>query len=198
MSDRLPSRPNLALGSLGPALGQLRARSTMHVTEVIAALLAVCRAEEAFISREKALAAFRATYALSPTVPVVGPWRGRLLDRVGLRRVLVPGPVVMAACWSIAPFVGYLPMVGLVTVAGLFNLPAMLVLPVLNVSTGGPPSSATWSWAVARVASSTCAAPSCCAKSGPRKMVPIRIDAVRSVGKSIITTRAHPCLRLQM
>ncbi len=57
MSDRLTSRPNLALGSLGPALGQLRARSTMHVTEVIAALLAVCRAEEAFISREKALAA---------------------------------------------------------------------------------------------------------------------------------------------
>lgn len=57
MSDRLTSRPNLALGSLGPVLGQLRARSSMHVTEVIAALLAVCRAEEAFISREKALAA---------------------------------------------------------------------------------------------------------------------------------------------
>lgn len=56
MSDRPVSRPNLALGSLAPALAELRARPLMHVTEIVAALLAVCRAEEAFITREKSLA----------------------------------------------------------------------------------------------------------------------------------------------
>ncbi len=69
-----------------------------------------------------------AALANTAAMALSGPWRGRLLDRVGLRRVLVPCLVVMAACWSIAPFVGYLPMVVLVTVAGLFNLPAMSIL----------------------------------------------------------------------
>lgn len=69
-----------------------------------------------------------AALANTAAMALSGPWRGRLLDRVGLRRVLVPCLVVMAACWSVAPFVGYLPMVVLVTVAGLFNLPALSIL----------------------------------------------------------------------
>ena len=44
-------RPNLA--SLEPVLAELRGRPSMHVTEVVAALLRVCRGEEAFLGRHK-------------------------------------------------------------------------------------------------------------------------------------------------
>ena len=45
--------------------------------------------------------------AATIAIAISGPWRGRLLDRLGLRRVVVPSIVVAAVCWSIAPFVGY-------------------------------------------------------------------------------------------
>ena len=57
LSDRPSSRPLAAIGALAPVIADLRARSTLHVTEIVAALLTVCRAEEAFITREKTLAA---------------------------------------------------------------------------------------------------------------------------------------------
>ena len=56
------------------------------------------------------------------TLAVSGPWRGRRLDRVGLRRSLAPCLVVLAACWSVAPFVGYWPLLVLSGVAGLFEV----------------------------------------------------------------------------
>ena len=43
-------------------------------------------------------------------IAVSGPWRGRLLDRIGLRRVVLPSTVVALVCWSVAPWVGYLPL----------------------------------------------------------------------------------------
>jgi predicted MFS family arabinose efflux permease len=52
-----------------------------------------------------------------------GPWRGRLLDRFGLRRTIVPSILVGAVCWSIAPFVGYVPLLVLAAIAGLFDIP---------------------------------------------------------------------------
>jgi MFS family permease len=61
-----------------------------------------------------------ATIALA----ISAPWRGRLLDRVGLRRAVAPSLVVLAACWSVAPFVGYWPLLGFVGVAGLFVVPS--------------------------------------------------------------------------
>ncbi|MCM6776014.1 MFS transporter [Nocardia sp. CDC159] len=57
-----------------------------------------------------------------------GPWRGRLLDRFGLRRTIVPSLVVGAVCWSIAPFVGYVPLLVLAAVAGLFDIPIFTVV----------------------------------------------------------------------
>src|SRR4249919_1380261 len=42
--------------------------------------------------------------AATLAIAVSGPWRGRLLDRRGLRRVVVPSIIVAAVCWSIAPF----------------------------------------------------------------------------------------------
>ena len=63
------------------------------------------------------------TAAATVAIAVSGPWRGRLLDRRGLRRVVLPSLVVTAVCWSVAPFVGYWPLLGLAALAGLFVVP---------------------------------------------------------------------------
>jgi MFS family permease len=54
---------------------------------------------------------------------VSGPWRGRLLDRVGLRRVIAPSTAVGLVCWAIAPWVGFWPLLVLVGIAQLFVVP---------------------------------------------------------------------------
>jgi MFS family permease len=59
---------------------------------------------------------------------VSAPWRGRLLDRVGLRRAILPSLVVLAACWSVAPFVGYWPLVILAALANLFLVPSFSII----------------------------------------------------------------------
>lgn len=61
-------------------------------------------------------------------IAVSGPWRGRLLDRVGLRRVVLPSTLVALVCWSVAPFVGYLPLLVLAGVAGLFVVPTFSII----------------------------------------------------------------------
>jgi MFS family permease len=65
-----------------------------------------------------------ATIALA----ISAPWRGRLLDRLGLRRAVLPSLVVLAACWSVAPFVGYWPLLGLAGLAGLFVVPSFSIV----------------------------------------------------------------------
>jgi MFS family permease len=62
------------------------------------------------------------------TLAISGPWRGRRLDRVGLRRALAPSLVVLSACWAIAPFVGYWPLLGFAAVAGLFVIPSFSIV----------------------------------------------------------------------
>ena len=42
------------------------------------------------------------TAGATVAIAVSGPWRGRLLDRMGLRRVVLPSLLVSAACWSSA------------------------------------------------------------------------------------------------
>ena len=64
----------------------------------------------------------------SLALAVSGPWRGRRLDKVGLRASLMPSLVVMAACWSVAPRVGYWGLLGFVTVAGLFMMPIFSIV----------------------------------------------------------------------
>jgi MFS family permease len=65
---------------------------------------------------------------LSLTVALSGPWRGRLLDRIGLRATVGPSLVVLLACWCLAPWVGYWTLVALVGVAGLFAVPTFSVV----------------------------------------------------------------------
>ena len=38
--------------------------------------------------------------AATIAIAISGPWRGRLLDRRGLRRVVLPSIVVAAVCWT--------------------------------------------------------------------------------------------------
>lgn len=68
------------------------------------------------------------TAAATACIAVSAPWRGRLLDRLGLRRVVLPSLVVMAVCWSIAPFVGYWPLLGLAALADLFVVPSFSII----------------------------------------------------------------------
>ncbi|RYE78819.1 MAG: MFS transporter, partial [Myxococcales bacterium] len=66
--------------------------------------------------------------ASATAIAISGPWRGRLLDRMGLRRVLGPALAVYAACWVIAPWVGYWFLLVLVVVAGLFTPPVFTIV----------------------------------------------------------------------
>lgn len=62
------------------------------------------------------------------TLAMSGPWRGRRLDQVGLRRALAPSLIVLSACWAFAPFVGYWPLLGFAAVAGLFVIPSFSIV----------------------------------------------------------------------
>jgi predicted MFS family arabinose efflux permease len=68
------------------------------------------------------------TAAATVCLAISGPWRGRLLDRVGLRRVVMPSLVMTAACWSVAPFVSYWPLLVLAALAGLFVVPTFSII----------------------------------------------------------------------
>lgn len=61
-------------------------------------------------------------------IAISGPWRGRLLDRHGLRRVVLPSLVVALAVWSVAPFVSYWPLLVLSGIAGLFVVPTFSIV----------------------------------------------------------------------
>ena len=59
---------------------------------------------------------------------VGSPWRGRAVDRHGLRRALVPSVVGSAAVWGVAPFVGYRALLVLAVVGGVLSLPIFTVM----------------------------------------------------------------------
>ncbi|HKC27579.1 MAG TPA: MFS transporter, partial [Jatrophihabitans sp.] len=66
--------------------------------------------------------------AATVALAISAPWRGRRLDRVGLRAAVAPSLVVLAACWSVAPFGGYWLLLGLAFVAGLFVVPSFSIV----------------------------------------------------------------------
>lgn len=68
------------------------------------------------------------TAASTIAVAISGPWRGRLLDRIGLRRTVGPSLLVQVVCWSIAPWVDYAPLIGFAALAGLFVVPTFSIL----------------------------------------------------------------------
>ncbi|EWT01194.1 MFS transporter [Intrasporangium oryzae NRRL B-24470] len=68
------------------------------------------------------------TAASTVAVAISGPWRGRLLDRTGLRRTVLPSLLVQVVCWSVAPWVDYAPLMALAALAGLFVVPTFSIL----------------------------------------------------------------------
>ncbi|QKE84996.1 MFS transporter [Arthrobacter sp. NEB 688] len=61
-------------------------------------------------------------------IAVGSPWRGRLLDRRGLRALVGPSVVISGACWTAAPFVGYGTLLVLGTIGGLFLVPVTSIV----------------------------------------------------------------------
>jgi len=65
---------------------------------------------------------------LAIALAVSGPWRGRRLDTLGLRRTVAPSLVVLAVTWCVAPWVGYWALLGCVALAGLFVVPTFSIV----------------------------------------------------------------------
>jgi predicted MFS family arabinose efflux permease len=68
------------------------------------------------------------TAVVTACIAISGPWRGRLLDRYGLRRVVLPSVVVTAVCWSVAPFAGYWVLFVSAGLAALFVVPTFSII----------------------------------------------------------------------
>jgi predicted MFS family arabinose efflux permease len=66
--------------------------------------------------------------AVTVGMAVGSPWRGRAVDRSGLRRALAPSVVAEAAVWSSAPFVGYHGLLVIALAGGLLGLPIFTVM----------------------------------------------------------------------
>jgi MFS family permease len=56
------------------------------------------------------------------------PWRGRVVDRKGLRRALAPSVVIEAACWLACPFLGFVALIPLCFVMGVYGVPVFSVI----------------------------------------------------------------------
>lgn len=63
------------------------------------------------------------TGAFTVAVAVASPWRGRLLDTIGLRRTLLPSLVILPPAFLAVPFVGYWPLLASMVVVGLMAVP---------------------------------------------------------------------------
>lgn len=61
-------------------------------------------------------------------VAVSGPWRGRRLDRLGLRRTLAPSLIILPLLWASFPWLPYVALIPLVAVAGLFTPPVFSIV----------------------------------------------------------------------
>src|SRR4051794_17124611 len=59
---------------------------------------------------------------------VGSPWRGRAVDRVGLRRALLPSVLVEGVVWGLAPWLPYEALVVAVIFAGALGLPIFTVM----------------------------------------------------------------------
>lgn len=74
------------------------------------------------------LAAGLVTAALTVGIALGSPWRGRLVDRVGLRRALVPSIVSMPVLWTAAAWSPYPVLLPVALLAGLLAVPVFTVV----------------------------------------------------------------------
>ena len=107
---RVPAiRQAVLLGGLGKA--------PWFATTMILTLHVVGRLGESYSAAGLLSAVFTVAVGLA------SPWRGRLLDRVGLRRTLLPSLLVLPPAFLAAPFLPFWALVGLFGVVGLLAVP---------------------------------------------------------------------------
>ncbi len=84
-------------------------------------------------------AAGLAVAAMTLGMAVGSPWRGRLVDRVGLRRALIPSVVTLGIVWTVVPFLDMPWLLVGAFLGGLFALPVFSVVrQSIGVLTHGP------------------------------------------------------------
>jgi MFS family permease len=66
--------------------------------------------------------------AMTVGVAIGSPWRGRRVDRLGLRRALLPSVLVESAVWLVAPRLGYEALLVAAVIAGVFLVPVFSVV----------------------------------------------------------------------
>ena len=66
--------------------------------------------------------------AFTIALAVSAPWRGRLLDRHGLRRVVAPSIVATGLVWTTLPFLPYAVLLPASVLGGLFVVPTFSIL----------------------------------------------------------------------
>lgn len=66
--------------------------------------------------------------ALTVGIAVGSPWRGRLVDRVGLRRALVPSILAMPVLWTVLSVSSYWVMLPVALLAGALAVPVFTVI----------------------------------------------------------------------
>jgi len=67
------------------------------------------------------------TAVMTVGMAIGAPWRGRLVDRLGLRRAVVPSVVVASLVWFTAPHLPYQWLLVAVFVGGVYSVPAFSV-----------------------------------------------------------------------
>ncbi|NUL48903.1 MFS transporter, partial [Cellulosimicrobium funkei] len=84
-------------------------------------------------------AAGLAVAAMTLGMAVGAPWRGRLVDRLGLRRALIPSVVSLGIVWTAVPFLDFPWLLIGAFGGGLFSLPVFSVVrQSIGVLTHGP------------------------------------------------------------
>jgi MFS family permease len=73
-------------------------------------------------------AAGLAVAAMTLGMAVGSPWRGRLVDRLGLRRALVPSVITLGLIWTAVPFLPFPWLLVGAFLGGLFALPVFSVV----------------------------------------------------------------------
>lgn len=117
-------RQAVVLGALGKA--------PWFATQMILTLHVVRRLGEPYAAAGVLSAVFTVAVGLA------SPWRGRLLDRVGLRRTLLPSLVITPPAFVVAPFLPFWALLPLMVVVGLFAVPWFVLTRQVVLAAVGP------------------------------------------------------------
>ncbi|WP_163572352.1 MFS transporter [Fodinicola feengrottensis] len=109
-----------------PGMTRLLAVTTLARIPGLAASIVLTLYVVVGLHRGYAEAGLLAT-AMTLGTALSGPWRGRAIDRFGVRKALLPSIVAVAIFWSVAPLLSFVWLVPAAVLAGLFNPPVFSI-----------------------------------------------------------------------